>query len=70
MACIRTMTHYPIDDVMFGLNEEQTAVSQINFMFVLSINVKFTVIPPAATSDCFQFRTERTRSIRVWDWQE
>lgn len=24
---VRSMTHYPIDDVMFGLNEEQTAVS-------------------------------------------
>lgn len=24
---VRTMAHYPIDDVMFGLNEEQIAVN-------------------------------------------
>jgi len=30
---IRTMTHYPIDDVMFGLNEEQTALRQTVFNF-------------------------------------
>lgn len=26
VTAIRTMTHYPIDDVMFGLTEEQIAV--------------------------------------------
>ena len=24
---VRTMTHYPIDDVMFGLDEDQIAVN-------------------------------------------
>jgi hypothetical protein len=27
MLSVRTMTHYPIDDAMFGLNEEQISVS-------------------------------------------
>lgn len=32
---VRTMTHYPIDDAMFGLNEDQTAVSEKFVAFVI-----------------------------------
>lgn len=28
IASVRSMTHYPIEDAMFGLTEEQSAVSK------------------------------------------
>lgn len=30
---IRTLTHYPINDAMFGLNEEQQKLREIAFNF-------------------------------------
>ena len=40
---VRTMTHYPIDDVMFGLTEEQSAVSFAQHFRVL-VRYQLTVI--------------------------
>lgn len=44
---VRSLTHYPVDDVMFGLTEEQSAV--IKLIFTISFYLNTSLIILAAT---------------------
>jgi hypothetical protein len=38
---VRSMTHYPIDDVMFGLTDDQIAVNLNNLNFIFYLNASY-----------------------------
>lgn len=67
IGSIRCMTHYPIDDVMFGLTEEQSAVRKI---FTIILREKKKLIRKfyfIVTSNCFQFCSKGVGSICTRD---
>lgn len=51
---VRSMTHYPVDDLLFGLNEEQSAVSNFYLRNNLAL-ITLTVINYQLRQSVFNF---------------